>query len=91
MTDTNQKTTAGGNMMNQEIFTVEEENLICAFTVSGRAELIEEMRSAVPLFEESEMAEIAVNTLKKLDALTDEEFSALTLSPAYFNEEETEV
>ncbi len=77
-------------MMYQEIFTVEEENLICAFNVSGRAALVGELRAAMPRFDEPEMAEIAANALKKLDALTDGEFSALTFSPAYFHDEEKE-
>ncbi len=70
-------------MMYQEIFTVEEENLICAFSVSIRAALIVELRAAMPHFEEPEMTEIAEGALKKLDTITDEEFSALAFFPAY--------
>lgn len=82
--------TTGGRRMNQELFTVEEENLICAFFAGGRAALIAELRAAMPDFDEPEMREIAQTALKKLDALTDAEFDAHIFSPAY-DEDETEV
>jgi hypothetical protein len=74
--------------MNQNIFTVEEENLICAFSTSGRTALIEELRAAMPHFDEPGMTEIAETALKKLGAITDAEFSALIFSPAYSDDED---
>jgi len=78
--------------MNQTIFTVEEENLICIFDISSRTALINELRAAVPEFDEPEMCEIAVNVLAKLDVMSDAEYSALTFYPEYSNYgDETEV
>ena len=74
--------------MNPTIFTVEEENLICVFDVSSRSALINEIRAAMPDFDEPELSEIAGNVLKILDVMTDAEYSALTLNPAYFNDDD---
>ena len=64
-------------------FTVEEENLICAFGTGGRVTAINAIKSAVPDLNESELLEIAQNTLRKLEAMTDTEFDALVFHPAY--------
>ena len=80
--------------MNTDIFTVEEENLICVFDASNRAALIDGICGALPNFDadEPEMREIAESALIKLDAMTDAEFSALTFNPAYDGgDDETEV
>jgi len=76
--------------MNHTIFTVEEENLICAFDVNDRDAVIAAIRGVMPDFEEDEMREIAESALRKLDAMTGAEFSALILSPVY-NDDESEV
>ena len=75
--------------MNQTIFTVEEENLICAFYTSSRDTVIAGIHGAMPDFDgdEPEMREIAESALRKLDAMTDAEFFALILSPAYYDDE----
>jgi len=74
--------------MNPTIFTVEEENLICIFDVSSRSALINEIRAAMPDFDEPEMNEIAANVLHILDVMTDADYSALTFNPAYFNDDD---
>jgi len=78
--------------MNQPKFTVEEENLICIFDTSSRTALINEICAAMPDFDEPGLKEIAENTLKILNGMTDAEFSELSFNPAYFNDDdETEV
>jgi hypothetical protein len=77
--------------MNPTILTVEEENLICIYNISSRAALINEIRAAMPYFDEPDLRGIAGNVLKILDVMTDTEFSALTFSPEYFNDDGTEV
>jgi hypothetical protein len=72
--------------MNFEIFTVEEENLICAFDISGRTALISEIRAAMPDFDEPEMGELAEIVIGKLEAMTDEEFSEISFNPAFGDE-----
>jgi hypothetical protein len=75
--------------MNNILFTVEEENLICAFNTSNRNILIAEIRNALPHFSnESDMAEIADNVIDKLEVMTDTEFSKITFTPTYDDESE---
>lgn len=76
--------------MNQDTFTVEEENLICAFDTSSLDTAIRDISAAMPDFDEPELIEIAGNALRKLETMTDAEYSALIFSPAYYDDE-TEV
>ena len=78
--------------MNPSVFTIEEENLMCIFDIASREALISGIRGALLDFEEPDLRKIAENAMKKLEAMTDAEFSALTFSPAYHNDDdETEV
>jgi hypothetical protein len=65
--------------------TVEETNLMCVFNTSSRTALINELRETLSDLKENEpeMLETAENVLKKLDAMTDAEFSELALTPDY--------
>jgi len=72
--------------MDLSVFTVEEENLICIYDVTNRTALKAALINAMPHFDEPEMCEIAENIVKKLDGMTDDEFSALSFSPTYYNE-----
>ena len=76
--------------MNQAIFTVEEENLICAFDTSSRNALIQGIRMALTDFDEPELYEIAGNVLRILETMTDGDYSLIVFSPAYSGDE-TEV
>ena len=71
-------------------FTVEEENLICIYDTTSRGALMNALRTAMPDFDEPEMRELAGNVLRKLDGMSDEDFSELVFSPAYSNEEQEE-
>jgi len=75
--------------MNYTIFTVEEENLLCAFDTSSRAALTAGVRDALPGLsgEGAEMLEIANSALSKLETMSDDEFSKIAFSPAYGDEE----
>jgi len=72
------------------IFTVEEENLICIYDTTNKQALMDGIRAAMPDFEENEMREIAGNALRKLEAMSDEDFSAYVFSPAYYSEDDNE-
>jgi hypothetical protein len=74
--------------MNLTSFTVEQENLICIYDTSTRTACIEDMTSSMQYFDDAEMRELAESTLAVLQGMTDGEFSALSLSPAYHNDEE---
>jgi len=76
--------------MSSTLCNVEEENLICAFDASSRTALISGIRGALPEFDLGEpgMREIAESAMRKLDAMTDEDFSKIIFSPAYDDESE---
>ena len=66
-------------------FTFEELNLMCIYNTGSRAGLIEslnEMRGEL-LAEETELMELTDSTLRKLQAMTDDEFAELELYPDF--------
>jgi hypothetical protein len=69
--------------MSHVTFTVEEENLICAFYADSRLTVINGILTAVSHFEEQELCEIAFSVIDKLASMDDESFSKLVLNPAY--------
>ena len=73
-----------------ELFTVEEVNLMCIFDTSSREQLITELTAAIGGFDEPELIEIAETALTKLSEMSDEDFAALDLYPEYDDAEETE-
>ena len=66
-------------------FTFEEMNLMCIYNTDSRAGLIEslnEMRGELSA-EETELMELTDSTLRKLQAMTDDEFAELELYPDF--------
>ena len=66
-------------------FTFEEMNLMCIYNTGNRAGLIEslnEMRGELSA-EETELMELTDSTLRKLQAMTDDEFAELELYPDF--------
>ena len=66
-------------------FTFEEINLMCIYNTGSRAGLIEslnEMRGELSA-EETELMELTDSTLRKLQAMTDDEFLELELYPDF--------
>ena len=66
-------------------FTFEEMNLMCIYNTGSRAGLIEslnEMRGEL-LAEETELMELTDSTLRKLQAMMDDEFAELELYPDF--------
>ena len=72
-----------------ELFTVEEINLMCIFDTSSRKRLISEISAAIGELDtgdpqtDAEIREIAENTLAKLGDMSDAEFAAYELCPEY--------
>lgn len=62
-------------------FTVEETNLISIYHTGTRGAAIKEMTALLPLMED-DIWELALFTLSKLEALTDEEYLQLAFDPA---------
>ena len=73
-----------------ELFTVEEVNLMCIFDTGSRDALITELTAALPEFDEPELAWIAESALNKLAGMDDAVYAALELYPEYEDYEETE-
>ena len=69
-------------------FTVEEVNLICIYDTTNRVALIDGISAVMPDYEDDDMREIAENALRKLNSMSDSEFSETVFSPAYDGEEE---
>ena len=63
------------------IFTVEETNLLSIYHEGGKAQLIENMTVALP-YMDADMRELAERTLSKVDALTEKEYAELALYAA---------
>ena len=66
-------------------FTFEEMNLMCIYNTGSRAGLIEslnEMRGELSA-EETELMELTDSPLRKLQAMTDDEFAELELYPDF--------
>ena len=66
-------------------FTFEEMDLMCIYNTGSRAGLIEslnEMRGELSA-EETELMELTDSTLRKLQAMTDDEFAELELYPDF--------
>lgn len=66
-------------------FTFEEMNLMCIYNTGSRAGLIEslnEMRGKLSA-EETELMELTDSTLRKLQAMTEDEFAELELYPDF--------
>lgn len=59
-------------------FTVEEINLLSIYKTDGKWETITNISAALP-FMDGEMRAFAERTMRKLDALTETEFNALSL------------
>ena len=66
-------------------FTFEEMNLMCIYNTGSRVGLIEslnEMRGELSA-EETELMELTDSTLRKLQAMTEDEFAELELYPDF--------
>ena len=66
-------------------FTFEEMNLMCIYNTGSRAGLIEsldEMRGELSA-EETELMELTDSILRKLQAMTEDEFAELELYPDF--------
>ena len=66
-------------------FTFEEMNLMCIYNTGSRTGLIDSLREMrgelVP--EETELRELTDSTLRKLQAMTEDEFAELELYPDF--------
>ena len=67
-------------MMNK--FTVEEINFMCVFETKNRMKIMEEIRRVMPHIKDSDMEDIAVQVLEKLEGMNDKEFAELVLEAA---------
>lgn len=59
-------------------FTIEETNLLSIYKTDDKWEMLTNMSAALPLMDQ-EMRAFAERTMRKLDALTEAEYDALSL------------
>ena len=72
-------------------FTLEEMGLIAVFDTRDRIRLLFGIRESQSDLREPEMKELAQSVLRRMEAMTDQEFAALDLTPGYDFSMETEV
>lgn len=72
-------------------FNIEELNLMCIYDTGTRTDLIHELEK-IALYklatDDAELTELVQSTLKKLTAMTDQEYGELILVPDYKDEDE---
>ncbi|MDD3227967.1 MAG: transposon-transfer assisting family protein [Oscillospiraceae bacterium] len=64
-------------------FTVEEINFICVYDTSNRGRLLTGIRESLPHLLEPELKELALRVMRRLEAMTDQEFTTLVLAPDF--------
>ena len=64
------------------LFTVEETNLICIFQSDSRAKVIEGIHKAMKHIDDDELLELSVRVAGKLEKMSDEEHATLVLEAA---------
>lgn len=71
-------------------FSIEELNLMCIYDTGSRTGLISELQKLEPELaeEDAELMDLVQNVLKKLTAMSDQEYSELILVPDYKEEDE---
>lgn len=62
-------------------FTFDEINLMCIYDTTDRNKLIALLSEAMPYIEDEELKEMTESVISKLNALTDDEYSDLELTP----------
>ena len=66
---------------------VEMINLMCVFDHSSKAALITDMTASLPYIDDSDMANLMVETIKYLESVTEEEFAEIIFEPAMDEDE----
>lgn len=64
------------------LFTVEETNLICIFHSDSRAKVIEGIHKAMKHIDDDELVELSLRMAGKLESTSDEEYARLVLEAA---------
>lgn len=64
------------------LFTVEETNLICIFQNDSREKVIEGIHKAMKYIDDDELLELSVRVAGKLESIGDEEYARLVLEAA---------
>ena len=73
-----------------DIFTVEETNLMCIYDTSSKAALLAGLRASITDTHDPEMRDIYESAIRKLEKISDSEFAEIGLYIADEYYEETE-
>ena len=64
------------------LFTVEETNLICIFQSDIRTKVIEDIHKAMKQIDDDELVELSLLVAGRLESISDEEYARLVLEAA---------
>jgi hypothetical protein len=64
------------------LFTVEETNLICIFQSDIRTKVIEDIHKAMKHIDDDELVELSLLVAGRLESISDEEYARLVLEAA---------
>ncbi len=64
------------------LFTVEETNLICIFQSDIRTKVIEDIHKAMKHIDDDELVELSLRVVGRLESISDEEYARLVLEAA---------
>jgi hypothetical protein len=70
---------------------VEMINLMCIFNHSSKAVLLADIKTSLPYINDSDMARLMEETVKALEAMTDEEYAEIVFEPAIDDDELWEI
>lgn len=71
-------------------YSLEEINLMCIYDCTTRSGLIDELEDAMEYVDEPEMLRLMEQTIDKLQRTTDAQFAALSLVPAWEDDDEAD-
>ena len=61
------------------LFTIEETNLLCIFQSDSKEKVIEEIRKSMKHIDDDELVELSVRVIEKLSCMSDKEFSGIDI------------
>ena len=70
--------------------SIEMMNLMCIFDCSDRAALIKDIGGSLPYIDDTDMADLMRQTVKMVEAMTDEEFAEIEFEPVWDEGEDDE-
>ena len=61
------------------LFTIEETNLLCIFQSDSKEKVIEEIHKSMKHIDDDELVKLSVRVIEKMSCMSDEEFSGIDI------------